>query len=1149
MTNTKIIKNIVKKRILILDGGMGTLIQEKNLTAADYGGQAYEGCPEILNVTRPEIIRGIHEAYFEAGSDIVETNSFGGAALVLSEYDLEDRMEELNKAAVTVAKEAAKKYSTPEKPRFVAGSMGPTNKAYSVTGGVTFDELEDNFFRQAKSLLSAGADILILETQQDTVNVKAGLIGIEKAKKELSLDTPVALSVTIEATGTMLAGQEIDALYASVAHFNLFSIGLNCATGPEHMTDHIRTLSELSSSHLNICPNAGMPNDEGLYELGPDIFTKTIERFVDNGWVNLVGGCCGTTPDHIRMITEMVKAKKPRQLQGIDRLTVSGINYLELTPDIKPVIVGERTNSIGSRKFKELISEEKYEEASEIGRAQVKNGAQVIDICLADPERDEEADMTVFMDQILKKVKVPLMIDSTNSSTIACALKQTQGKSIINSINLEDGEDRFQSVVPLAKKYGASLVVGTIDEDPVQGMGITRERKLAIATRSYDLLVNKYGIEPEDIIFDPLVFPVGTGDENYIGSAEETIEGLRLIKNELPRVSTILGISNVSFGLPAAGREVLNAVYLYHATKAGLDFAIVNAQKLQRYASIPAHEKNLAENILFFKGENPVGQFNDFYKEKKVEAKQPKSTLTPEERLASYIVEGTKEGLVDDLNTVFKKMRPIEIINGPLMKGMGEVGRLFNDNQLIVAEVLQSAEAMKAAVTHLEQFMEKGDTASKGKIILATVKGDVHDIGKNLVDIIFSNNGYQVVNLGIKVLSEILIDAQKSEAADAIGLSGLLVKSAHQMVNTLEDFKNAGISVPVLVGGAALTRKFTDTKIQPIYEGPVLYAKDAMDGLMIANSVTNPATREDFLSGRPIHKISKGTVTVDSKDETEKITTKPIKLSNTHAIPTIPFNEIRIESDYDLEEIFSYINPRMLFEKHLGLKGNPKKLVAKGDQKAKELVEFINSFQKEIIKEHMITPKTICRFYPAASDGESIILYDPEDPGKKVGTFNFPRQVGKGGQCLSDYLLTKSSGQKDSIALFVVTAGEGVSSIAKKLKENGEYLKSHSISAIALETAEALAEHLHKQIREWWGFPDIEGISKEDLFKAKYRGKRYSFGYPSCPDLSDQEKLFALLKPEQIGVQLTDGFMMDPEASVSAIVFHHPEAKYFSVRI
>ena len=600
MKNTDILRKLVAKSILVLDGGMGTLIQEKDLRAEDYGGQAYEGCPEILNVTRPEIISEIHEAYFEAGADIVETNSFGGTTLVLSEYGLENRMEELNIAAVKVAKEAANKYSTPEKPRFVAGSMGPTNKAFSVTGGTTFDDLEKTFYSQAKALLSGGADMIILETQQDTVNIKAGLNGIESAKKELDLDTPVALSVTIEPSGTMLAGQDIDALYVSVAHFNLFSIGLNCATGPEHMTDHIRTLSGISKAYLNICPNAGMPNEEGVYELGPGVFTRTIERFVDNDWINIVGGCCGTTPEHIRMISEMLKEKKPRQPKKDSRVAISGINYLELTPDIKPVIVGERTNSIGSRKFKELIAEEKYEEASEIGRAQVKNGAHVIDICLANPDRDEEADMAAFVDQITKKVKVPLMIDSTSQSAIECALKQIQGRSIINSINLEDGEERFKIVLPLAKKYGASLVVGTIDEDPVQGMGITRERKLAIAKRSYDLLVEKYGIEPEDIIFDPLVFPVGTGDENYIGSAEETIEGLKMIKQELPRASTILGISNVSFGLPPAGREVLNALYLYHATKAGLDFAIVNSQKLQRYASIPEEERRLAENLLFF---------------------------------------------------------------------------------------------------------------------------------------------------------------------------------------------------------------------------------------------------------------------------------------------------------------------------------------------------------------------------------------------------------------------------------------------------------------------------------------------------------------------------------------------------------------------
>jgi 5-methyltetrahydrofolate--homocysteine methyltransferase len=1126
----------LEKKILIIDGAMGTMIQSAKLSADDFGGEPYEGCNEYLTLTAPHVIERIHEAYLQAGADIIETNTFGATSVVLDEYHLGHLALELNIEAARLARKAADAYSTPEWPRFVAGSMGPTTKTLSVTGGITFEQLVAAYEEQARGLLLGGADLLLLETCQDTLNVKAGFIGISKAFEAVGKKVPIMISGTIEPMGTTLAGQTIESFFISVQHMKPFAVGLNCATGPEFMTDHLRALASLANTAVSCYPNAGLPDEEGCYHETPEMLAKKIRRFAEKGWINIVGGCCGTTPEHIRAIAEAVRDIPPRPIpKSFDVHAVSGIDPLIYDETMRPLFVGERTNVIGSRKFKRLIAEGKYEEAAEIARAQVKNGAHVIDICLADPDRNEQEDMEKFIQQVVKKVKVPLVIDSTDERVIERALTYSQGKAIINSINLEDGEERFEKVIPLLHKYGAAVVVGTIDE---QGMAIHAERKLEIALRSHDLLVNKYGVSPHDIIFDPLVFPVGTGDEQYIGAAKETIEGIRLIKERLPQCLTILGISNVSFGLPPVGREILNSVFLYHCTQAGLDYAIVNTEKLERFASIPEEEVRLAEELLFNTNDETLNTFIQFYRDKTKEPKKIKTELSLEERLAGYVVEGTKEGLYADLEQALQTYSdPLDIINGPLMAGMDEVGRLFNNNQLIVAEVLQSAEVMKAAVAFLEPYMEKKENSTKGKVLLATVKGDVHDIGKNLVDIILSNNGFHVIDLGIKVAPQKLIEAVQAEKPDIIGLSGLLVKSAQQMVVTAQDLRQAGISIPILVGGAALSRKFTENKIAPEYDGIVLYAKDAMEGLALANQLQ--------------HNEIEYTKTKKQETETEKTTPTAIatKSNVSTDVPVfVPTDlERHILKDISLSHIIPYVNWQMVLGHHLGLKGKVKRLLEEKDEKALMLKQVVDDLLDEVQRNNWITPAAVYQFFPAQSEGNRIYIYSPKDKRTIIEMFEFPRQPRAPYLCLADYLKSTESGQIDYVGFFAVTAGKGIRELAQRWKESGKFLKSHAIQALALEIAEGLAELIHQVMRDRWGFPDDPDFTMEQRFAAKYQGQRYSFGYPACPNLEDQEKLFRLLNPEEIGIHLTDGYMMEPEASVSAIVFAHPEARYFNV--
>ncbi|GAB4358454.1 MAG: methionine synthase [Bryobacter sp.] len=1157
------LRQAIQERILILDGAMGTMLQQLNPSIEDWGGPAFENCPENLLYTRPHWIEDIHRQYYAAGSDIVETDSFGGHTITLAEFDLQDRIHEVNARAAELARRAAEPFEKADgRPRFVAGSLGPTTKAITVTGGTTFDELKDGYYLQAKGLVDGGADILLVETAQDTRNIKAALLGINKLGRELGYPLPVMVSGTIEMNGTMLAGQDAEAFYASLAHANLLSIGLNCATGPELMTDHVRSLHELSHHHISCYPNAGLPLEDGSYGEGPESLAAQLEKFVEHGWLNIVGGCCGTTPQHIAAIANMAKGRRPRAPKPLaHRAYYSGIELVEANETTRPLLVGERTNVIGSRLFKNMIADEKWEEATEIARRQVRGGAHIVDVCLQSSDREEINDIPPFYEKLIRKIKAPIMVDTTDPAAVELSLTYCQGKAIVNSINLEDGEEKLEVMCPILREYGAAVVVGTIDEDPVQAQAFTRERKLAIAQRSVDLLTTKYGMQPEDIIIDPLVFPCATGDENYIGGAVETIESLRLIKETIPFVKTVLGVSNISFGLPAAAREVVNSVFLYYCTKAGLDLAIVNTEKLERFAAIPPEERVLAENLLFntpVNGEPAdwreqskeqraavnrhhieaiTAHFRTATKREKVSAKD----LPLDERLANYIIQGTKDGLVEDLDRKRAEgTAPLDIINGPLMAGMSEVGRLFNNNELIVAEVLQSAEAMKAGVTHLEQFMEKTESSNKGKLLLATVKGDVHDIGKNLVEIILSNNGYEVINLGIKVPPEELIRAYQQHKPDAIGLSGLLVKSTQQMVITGTDLRAAGIQVPLLVGGAALSDKFTRTKIAPAYGGLTLYAKDAMTGLRLMNELMDPATRASLLDTQL--NVALDTAAPEAP-AVSKVADRSTKVRLDVPLAKVPYWDRKIRVVPQLKEVWEYINPFMLYGKNLGFKGNFEKLYAERDPKALEMfhnVEEVKAWASGFLK-----PKAVWQFFEAERDGNSIHLFAPGGA-SPLHTFHFLRQGMDNGLCLSDYILDPREGQRDAIAMFAVTAGEGFREHAEEAKAKGEYFKSVALLALATETAEATAEWLHRRIREDWGFPDAADMTMQQRWTSRYQGKRYSFGYGACPNMEDQLGLFRLLNPGEIGITLTEGFMMEPEASVSALVFHHPDAAYFT---
>lgn len=1149
MKKNSSIAKALTERILVLDGAMGTSIQNHNLSEADFGGSIYDGCNEYLTLTQPDLIKSIHASFLDAGADVIETNTFGGAPFVLNEFDLGDQAYDINLAAAQLAKEVAHNYSNPNHPRYVAGSIGPTTKSISVTGGIDFDELAQQYQIQIEALVSGGVDYLLFETCQDTLNLKAGFIAAQRAFKKLHTSLPIGVSATIEPMGTMLAGQSIESFWISISHLDLLYVGLNCATGPAFMTDSIRSLSNVCTTGVGCVPNAGLPDENGAYSETPESMSEILSRFAQEGWINVLGGCCGTQPDHIRAFSKIAQTYPPRKAVSHQRSFISGIDFVEVESENRPLLVGERTNVIGSRKFKKLICDEAFESAVEIGRAQVKSGAQIVDVCLANPDRDELKDMDAFLSKAVKMIKAPLMIDSTDPEVIEMALKKCQGKAIVNSINLEDGEARLSQVIPLLKTYGAAVVAGCIDDDPLHGMAISVERKCEVAQRIYRLLTETYGIPAQDIYWDALVFPCATGDQQYLGSAALTIEGIAALKKALPLTKTCLGISNVSFGLPVAGREVLNSVFLYLCVESGLDLAIVNTQMLRRYASISDAEKKLCLDLIFNRGSDPITPFANFYRDKKKHTpKANTQSLSLEERLSNYIIEGSKEGLTADLDTALKSSRALEIINGPLMKGMDTVGELFNKNELIVAEVLQSAEAMKAAVSHLEPFIDKSETVQAHRFILATVKGDVHDIGKNLVDIIFSNNGFDVINLGIKVTPETLIQEIKKHQPRLIGLSGLLVKSAQQMVLTAKDLSDAGINLPLMVGGAALSRTFTENKIQAVYQGTVTYAQDAMNGLSLAKDIVKKDGSGQKLTTdqSQVPDISDTPASNDSED------TNPLFMrSDIQAVPNPPQPRDyhrRILSDLPLREIWQYINPRMLLGRHLGLPNREVDALTgifsetgPTSTRSQKIYDQLNELKNDIIANAWIQPQAVLQFLPAWSTDSEIHLKH----GATTHVISLPRQKKTPYLCLSDYLPTDAN-NNDNVAVFVVSVGNDAQAVANDFKNQGQYLKSHMLAALALETAEAIAEYIHLKIRDEWQLDGEKHLTLKEVLQGKYTGKRYSFGYPACPNLENQSDIFSILKPEDIGVQLTEGFMMEPEASVSALVFHHPAARYFS---
>jgi 5-methyltetrahydrofolate--homocysteine methyltransferase len=1147
---------LLRQRILVLDGATGTALAAKGLSAADYGGEGLIGCYEALVLHRPDVVLDLHRAYLQAGADIVETDTFGATPVVLAEYGLADRCREINRKAAELARQACAEAARAKRPRFAAGSIGPTTKALTLTGGITFTELVKAYTSQVEGLAEGGVDVLLIETSQDPLNLKAALIACQDAAPNL----PVAVSATLEPTGTTLGGQSIEAVAVTVEPWHPLWVGINCSTGPAPMTEHVRALAALTPCFVSVVPNAGIPDGEGRYRETPEEMAKTIERFAASGWVNLVGGCCGTTREHIRLLREVADRNAARVPPEYDPAKLAGGEVIELVQQPRPLLIGERTNVLGSRKFKALVRERRFAEAAEVGRRQVRGRAGVLDVCLADPEADEKATMVATVSALRRAVRVPLMVDSTDPEVMAAALEVIPGRPVLNSVNLEDGGERLDRVAGLARRFGAAIVAGCIDEHPTDGMARTAERKLEVAARLLERLEG-HGLRRREVLLDPLVFPAATGDPKFRGSAGETVRGVKLIKEKLPDAITVLGISNVSFGVPPSGREVLNAVFLQHCVQVGLDAAIVNTEQLVRFPTLKPEEVKLAEDVLFSGTKEAVDAFVSRYRQVRPRTPYVDRHMPAAKRLRRMVVEGARIGLEQTLEEMLTRSAPLAVINGPLMAGMDEVGRLFGAGKLIVAEVLVSAEVMQAAVDYLKQYMTGDDSAARGSILLATVRGDVHDIGKNLVGIIFSTNGYRVTDLGVQCPSDKIIAAWRQHLTDLIGLSGLLVRSAHQMVATADDLHAAGIEVPLLVGGAALSASFTRDRIAPAYGGTVRYASDAMAGLAIANELTAPAASSDAkeiivlsepkgerrVSPTP-HATAAGTRRESASagrsqsDTQAALVTERSVLATTH-LPRPPDFRRHLLRNLPIDEVFAHLNPQMLFGKHLGVRGSVRRLLEAGDEKVAELKRRVEALEDAAVTRQWLKLAGVYRFFRACGRGDSVVILDPD--GRELASLPFMRQAKPPHACAADWVHPDPAAG-DTVAIFVVTAGIGVRAHALDLRAQGKLLDSVALQALALETAEATAEWLHRKLRELWGFPDPSKMTMEERFRARYRGIRLSFGYPACPDLEPQVDVFHLLQPQDIDIHLTEGFMMDPEASVSAVVFHHPDARYLA---
>ncbi|USN98937.1 MAG: methionine synthase [Phycisphaeraceae bacterium] len=1179
----------LQRRVLVLDGGMGTSTHKHHLSVeTDYAG--CENCTDILCRTRPDLIESIHRSFLEAGADAIETNSFGGAAHVLNEFDLAGECFELSKRSAEIARAAADAFSTPDKPRFVLGSMGPGTKLITL-GQITWEAMLASYREAMRGLIAGGADTILIETCQDLLQIKcainAALGALEDSGKTVD-DIPIMVSVTIEQTGTMLVGSSLEAAVAALRHYPITSIGLNCATGPTEMGESIKFLDRSWDRAITCFPNAGLPalqDGETVYPLGPEPLAEALKKFVGDHGVRLVGGCCGTTPEHIGAIARAVEGVEPRRSKkaGWVAASTSLFSPVPHRQDTSFLFIGERCNASGSRKFKGLLEAEDWDSIVSLAREQVRDGSHVLDVNVDYAGRDNPRDMAEIVSRLSRQVDAPLMIDSTQVKTTDAGLRHAAGRCIINSANFEDGEGKFDEICKLARAYNAALVIGTIDEDPEAAMARTAERKLSIAERAIGRATTVHGLEVADLFMDPLVLPISTGMDSDRRSALELIEGTRRIAAKFPQVQLTCGLSNVSFGLKPAARVVLNSVLMHELVEAGMTSAIVHASKILPLNKIDGEQRAAALDLIYDRRAesaggtglpegvtdeafDPLARLIDLFKDVEgvAAAKKERKNLTLEERLREHIIDGEKERLHVSLDEAMAKYAPLDIINDHLLDGMKTVGELFGAGEMQLPFVLQSAEVMKKAVAYLEPHMEKIEGQTKGTIVLATVKGDVHDIGKNLVDIILTNNGYTVHNIGIKQTIDNILKAFEEYSPHAIGLSGLLVKSVNVMEENIETLNERGLTPPLILGGAALARSYAEGYLRDKYKGPLLYGKDAFDGLRIMDHIVGGrlgvlADEIDERQGKRRDVREKAGLEPEQPGDSRSampraggavaVATRS-ELRRDVEVPVAPFLGSRVVEGLDLNDIYPYINPVALFRVQWQYK--------RGKRTAEEYDRELETKARPIFEElkarcrseKLLQPRVVYGYYPVCSDGNDLVVFDSDDHDREIERFTFPRQQANRRLCISDFFKDadecRSLGRMDVLGLSCVTMGPRISAVCRSLFESDDYSAYLYMHGMGVETAEALAELWHKRMRQELAIAGDDSPDITKLFAQHYQGSRYSFGYPACPEMSDQEKLWRLIDPTRIGCELTENWQIDPEQSTSAIVVHHPEAKYFN---